>query len=144
MNLYIGINKEYKKCNGMNMNEIYIMHTYNFNGIYMIINWDNSKKIIDRHLTIIHIKQVKKWKLYSIVTLVNKKILWKLFLFLIIFNINFIEIDKIGQSFVNRYYYTVILCKFMYKMIDRPSIIFYSIKFLFMRFLIYNVCKILI
>lgn len=143
MNLYIGINKEYKKCNGMNMNEIYIMHTYNFK-IYMIINWDNSKKIIDRHLIIIHIKQVKKWKLYSIVTLVNKKILWKLFLFLIIFNINFIEIDKIEQSFVNRYYYTVILCKFMYKMIDHPSIIFYSIKFLFMRFLIYNVCKILI
>lgn len=143
MNLYIGINKEYKKCNGMNMNEIYIMHTYNFK-IYMIINWDNSKKIIDRHLIIIHIKQVKKWKLYSIVTLVNKKILWKLFLFLIIFNINFIEIDKIERSFVNRYYYTVILCKFMYKMIDHPSIIFYSIKFLFMRFLIYNVCKILI
>lgn len=143
MNLYIGINKEYKKCNGMNMNEIYIMHTYNFNEIYMIINWDNSKKIIDRHLIIIHIKQVKKWKLYSIVTLVNKKILWKLFLFLIIFNINFIEIDKIERSFVNRYYYTVILCKFMYKMIDHP-IIFYSIKFLFMRFLIYNVCKILI
>lgn len=105
MNLYIGINKEYKKCNGMNMNEIYIMHTYNFK-IYMIINWDNSKKIIDRHLIIIHIKQVKKWKLYSIVTLVNKKILWKLFLFLIIFNINFIEIDKIERSFVNRYYYT--------------------------------------
>lgn len=120
MNLYIGINKEYKKCNGMNMNEIYIMHMYNFNGIYMIINWDNSKKIIDRHLIIIHIKQVKKWKLYSIVILVNKKILWK-FLFLIIFNINFIEIDKIERSFVNRYYYTVILCKFMYKMID-PSI----------------------
>lgn len=143
MNLYIGINKEYKKCNGMNMNEIYIMHTYNFK-IYMIINWDNSKKIINRHLIIIHIKQVKKWKLYSIVTLVNKKILWKLFLFLIIFNINFIEIDKIERSFVNRYYYTVILCKFMYKMIDHPSIIFYSIKFLFMRFLIYNVCKILI
>lgn len=47
MNLYIGINKEYKKCNGMNMNEIYIMHTYNFNGIYMIIEIIQKKLSID-------------------------------------------------------------------------------------------------
>lgn len=45
---------------------------------------------------------------YSILTLVNKKILLKLFLFLIIFNINFIEIDKIECSFINRCYCTVI------------------------------------
>lgn len=74
--------------------------------IYMIINWDNLKKIIDRYLTIIHIKQVKKIKIvYSILILVNKKILWKLFLFLIIFNTNFIEIERF---FVNRYYCTAI------------------------------------
>lgn len=45
---------------------------------------------------------------YSILILVNKKILWKLFLFLIIFNTNFIEIDKIERFFVNRYYCTAI------------------------------------
>lgn len=75
----------------------------------MIINWDNSKKIIDRYLIIIYIKQIKKMKIvYSILILVNKKILWKLFLFLIIFNTNFIEIDKIERFFVNRYYCTAI------------------------------------
>lgn len=81
---------------------------------------------------------------YSILILVNKKILWKLFLFLIIFNTNFIEIDKIERFFVNRYFYTAI-CKFMHKIMDHPSIIFYSIKFLFIRYFkiysVFNVSK---